>query len=78
MEAIRRKKVKRIGKKIIIELPDSFKANEVDLIIWPSQEEKTENKVDTKLWKKNLTKFYADFNINVSKFKFNREELYDR
>ena len=39
MEAIKRTKVKREGNKITLILPDNFDAEEVDVLIWPSNEE---------------------------------------
>ena len=39
MEAIKRTHVKRNGKELIVILPESFTAAEVDVLIWPSDEE---------------------------------------
>jgi ribosomal protein S17E len=39
MEAIRRQKVKRTGRQVTVELPDDFKAEEMEVIILPSTEE---------------------------------------
>lgn len=80
MEAIRKKKVKTKEGKIIIDLPD-FTAKEVDLIIWPSEDEKAdENISDVELatWRTNMNNFYAQYNVDLSDYKFNRDELYDR
>ncbi|MBX2955194.1 MAG: hypothetical protein KF846_03495 [Cyclobacteriaceae bacterium] len=80
MEAIRKKKIKRIGKQVIIDLPDDFKAEEVDAILWPSGED-VENKstpAEIEVWRKDLKEFYSQFNVDLSQFKFNRDELYDR
>lgn len=81
MEAIRRRKIKREGRKLVIELPEDFTAREVDLILWPSTEENESKKnKETELaeWKKDMEQFYSKFNVDLSGFKFNRDELYDR
>ncbi len=39
MEAIKKTRVKRVGNKITLILPDTFSAEEVDVLIWPSNEE---------------------------------------
>lgn len=80
MEAIRKKKVKRIGKQIIVDLPEDFKAEEVDLILWASQEETETNQKDKSIdtWRTDLKAYYSKFNVNLSDFKFNRDDLYDR
>ncbi len=79
MEAIR-KRIKRTGSRISIDLPDDFKAVEVDVIILPSIEDDEKELSATELleWKKNLTEDFAQFNVDLSNFKFNRDELYDR
>jgi hypothetical protein len=43
MEAIKQNRVKRDGNKITLILPDSFSAEEVDVLIWPSNEEAERN-----------------------------------
>lgn len=79
MEAIRKKKVKRTGKKLIIDLPDTFIAEEVDLILWPSIDESVPQQ-DTELskWRQSLKSFYSKYNVDLSTSKSNREDLYDR
>ncbi len=42
MEAIKKTRIKRSGNKIIVTLPDTFKAEEVDVLVWPSNEENTD------------------------------------
>ncbi|MEO6547734.1 MAG: hypothetical protein ABIN94_07025 [Ferruginibacter sp.] len=37
MEAIKQSHLKRTGNKLIITIPDSFAAEEVDVLIWPSE-----------------------------------------
>jgi hypothetical protein len=81
MEAIRKKNIKRTGKQLIIDLPEDFKAEEVDVIVWPSQDEElqpAENSKSLESWKLDLKKYYSNFNVDLSNFKFNRDELYDR
>jgi len=81
MDAIRKKRIKRTGKQVIVDLPENFKAEEVDLILWPSTEEnenKKNNETDLVEWKKDMEQFYSKFNVDLSGFKFNRDELYDR
>lgn len=41
MEAIKKTRVKRTGNKLTLTLPESFTAEEVDVLIWPSNEEVT-------------------------------------
>ena len=80
MEAIRKERVKIIGRQITIDLPADFKAEEVDLIIWPSTDESQADMVEIKLnkWREGLKEFYSTYNVDLSQFKFNRDELYDR
>jgi hypothetical protein len=78
MEAIR-KKVKRTGRQITVELPDDFRAEEMDVIILPSNEdEKKIGVTDLVEWRKSLVEEFSKFNVDLSNFKFNRDELYDR
>ena len=79
MEAIRQRRIKRDGKKVVIELPDDFTAQEVDVILWASAEETS--KVEEKPldeWRKHMDDFYSNYNVDLTDFKFNRDELYDR
>lgn len=39
MEAVKKTRIKRSGNQLILTLPDTFKAEEVDVLIWPSSEE---------------------------------------
>ncbi|MEO8210726.1 MAG: hypothetical protein ABI840_09190 [bacterium] len=79
MEAIRRK-IKRNGNKITIELPEDFKAENIELIILPDDNENSEHeKIESvEEFRKNLLEFYSKFNVDLSNYKFNRDELYDR
>jgi len=80
MEAIRKKRVRRTGRQVTVELPDDFKAEEVDVIILPSTEEEEQKIGKTELaeWRKSLVEEFSKFNVDLSDFKFNRDELYDR
>ncbi len=80
MEAIRKEKVKRIGSKITVELPDEFKAEEVDVIILPSKGDSLsiEKPIDVVEWRKDLIKEFSQFNVDLSNLKYTRDELYDR
>jgi RNase P protein component len=80
MEAIRRKKVKRIGRQVTVDLPDDFKAEEVDVIILPSKEENDspESPIDIEEWRKSLKEEFSKFNVDLSNLKYTRDELYDR
>jgi len=76
------RKIKRNGRnKITIELPDDFKGENLEIIIKSDLEkilpEAENQKADDNL-RSELRKFYADFKVDLSKFKFNRDELYDR
>jgi len=42
MEAIKKSRIKLKGKELVLTLPDSFTAEEVDVLIWPSNEESAE------------------------------------
>jgi hypothetical protein len=80
MEAVRKKRVRRTGRQVTVELPDDFKAEEVDVIILPSTEEdeKAISKTELAEWRKSLVEEFSKFNVDLSNFKFNRDELYDR
>lgn len=80
MEAVRKKRVRRTGRQVTVELPDDFKAEEVDVIILPSTEEdeQTIGKTELAEWRKSLVEEFSKFNVDLSDFKFNRDELYDR
>lgn len=41
MEALKQNSIKRDGNKIVLILPDSFTAEEVDVLIWPSDKNNT-------------------------------------
>jgi hypothetical protein len=56
MEAVRKKRVRRTGRQVTVDLPDDFKAEEVDVIILPSTEEdeKAISKTELAEWRKSL------------------------
>lgn len=80
MGAIRRQKVRRTGRQVTVELPDDFKAEEMEVIILPSteEEEKKLSAIDLKEWRRSLIEEFSKFNVDLTNFKFNRDELYDR
>ncbi|MCY7363206.1 MAG: hypothetical protein LH629_14240 [Ignavibacteria bacterium] len=79
MDAIR-KKIKRNGRnKITIELPDDFKADNIEVIIQSDEENKSGevNKESVVDYRQRMREFYSKFNVDLNNFKFNRDELYD-
>lgn len=79
MEAIRKRRVKNSNQTITVNLPKDFNPKEVDVIILPSEEESVQAKgVDIDEWRKEIADFYSNFNVDLSNYKFNRDELYDR
>jgi hypothetical protein len=78
MEAIRKKKIKCTGGQIVIDLPEDFKADEVDAILWPSDTEIDGRIIELDRWKQEMDKLYSKFNVNLGSVKFNRDKLYDR
>lgn len=81
MDTITRK-IKRNGRnKITIELPDDFKGEDLEIIIKPDLEKigtEAESFKDDEKLRSELREFYSNFKVDLSKFKFNRDELYDR
>ncbi len=45
METLTKKNIKRNGNQLIIELPESFHAKEVDVLVYPSQKEEDDLKI---------------------------------
>jgi hypothetical protein len=79
MEAIRKRRVKNSNQTITVNLPKFFNPKEVDVIILPSEEESVQAKgIDIDEWRKEIADFYSHFNVDLSNYKFNRDELYDR
>jgi|694.fasta_scaffold47683_4 hypothetical protein len=79
MEAIRKRRVKNSNQTITVNLPKFFNPKEVDVIILPSEEESVQAKgIDIDEWRKEIADFYSNFNVDLSNYKFNRDELYDR
>ncbi len=80
MEAVRIKKVKRTGRQLRVDLPDDFKAEEMDVIVLPSEKETGEmgKPIDLETWRKSLREEFSKFNVDLSNLTYNREELYDR
>jgi hypothetical protein len=80
MEAIRKKRVRRTGRQVTVDLPDDFKAEEFDVIILSSKEENeiAEKVIDIEAWRKSLREDFSKFNVDLSNLKYTRDELYDR
>ncbi len=76
MEAIR-KKVKRSGRYLTIEIPDSFKADEIEVILLPAESE-IESQDDREKWMENAMTFYNQFHFDIKNLDWNRDELYDQ
>jgi len=76
------KKIKRNGRnKITIELPEDFKADNIEVIIKSDSDEihpLVEKEKDNEKFRSELRVFYSKFNVDLRKYKFNRDELYDR
>lgn len=76
------KKIKRNGRsKITIELPEDFKAENLEVTIKADSDKvksKVEKGIDNEKLRSELREFYSKFNVDLSNFKFNRDELYDR
>jgi hypothetical protein len=78
MNAIR-KTIKREGNELRIVLPDDFKAEEFDVIILPKEEPvNAKEEFDLDEYRKSIVDFYANYQADLTNFKFNRDELYDR
>ncbi len=79
MDTITRK-IKRNGRnKITIELPDDFIAENIEVII--KADEKDELKNNSNKGKKLAEEafdYYKDFRVDLSNYKFDRDELHDR
>ena len=80
MEAIRKERVKIIGRQITIVLPADFKAEEVDVIVLPSKVENEDSEISIDLieWRKKLKEEFSRFNVDLSNLKYSRDELYER
>lgn len=76
------KKIKRNGRnKITIELPKDFIGENLEIIIKSDIENLTsesESEKDNEKLRSELREFYSEYKVDLSKFKFNRDELYDR
>jgi hypothetical protein len=78
MEAIRQK-IKRNGNKITIELPEDFKAENIELIILSDEKEEViSNKKKKKSLSKEALEFYGKYKVDMKNYKFDRDELHDR
>ncbi|MBI3220128.1 MAG: hypothetical protein HYZ44_11500 [Bacteroidetes bacterium] len=57
---------------------EGFSAKEEDMVVQPSENVEQSNKVDIEEWRTELSEFFAKFNVDLTNYKFNRDELYDR
>ncbi|MEI6817563.1 MAG: hypothetical protein WCL14_13210 [Bacteroidota bacterium] len=78
MNAIR-KIIQREGNELRIVLPDDFKSEKFEVIVLPSDEE-IENKkdLDIEAYRQAIRDRWSKFSVDMSNFKFNRDELYER
>lgn len=74
------KKIKRNGRsKITIELPEDFKAENLEVTIKVDEKEEFKNNSDKKKsLAEEASEYYKDFQVDLSKYKFDRDELHDR
>ena len=78
MNAIR-KIMKRDGNRLDVELPEDFKAESVELIILPIDEQQViENAQTDEQFRIEMMEFYSKYNADLSNYKFNRDDVYDR
>ncbi len=79
METIR-KKIKRNGRnKITIELPEDFKAENLEVIIKDDdKEESNKNSERKKSLAEEALEYYKDFRVDLSNFKFDRDDANER
>ncbi|MDQ3019284.1 MAG: hypothetical protein M3R36_01745 [Bacteroidota bacterium] len=79
METIR-KKIKRNGRnRITIELPEDFKAENLEIIIKADDKEEIKNNSDgEKKLAEEALEYYKNYQVDLSKFRFDRDELHDR
>ena len=79
MDIITRKIKRNSSNKITIELPYDFKGENLEITIKSDLEKiMPETESDDENLRSELRKFYSDFKVDLSKFKFNRDVLYDR
>ena len=78
MNAIR-KIVQREGNELRILLPEDFKSEKFEVIILPS-DEGTESKkdFDIEAYQQAIRNRWSKFSVDMTNFKFNRNELYNR
>ena len=78
MNAIR-KIMKREGNSLNVILPESFTASQVELIILPFEEKEAAPDEETLIaFRKKAQKLFSGFNVDMTGFKFDRNELHER
>ena len=77
MNAIR-KIVHREGNELRIVLPDDYKAEEFDVTAVPIEKYAKANQQTDEEWRQALREYYSRFNVDLSNFKFDRDELNER
>ncbi len=76
-----KKTVKAEGNELKIVLPDEFKDQEVDIEVTLHKVEKDEpekKEFDLEEYRQSIRDYWKDFRVDLSNYKFNRDELYDR
>ncbi len=80
MNAIR-KTVKIEGNSLKVDLPDEFKDQEVDIEVTLHKVEKesiSKEDKDLQEYHQSIRDHYKDIRVDLSNYKFNRDELYER
>ena len=78
MNAIR-KIVQREGNELRILLPEEFKSEKFEVIVLPSDEGiENKNEFNMDEYHQSIRDYWADLRADLSNYKFNRDELYDR
>jgi len=78
MNAIR-KILTRNGNSLNVALPENFTARRVEVIVLPFEDNDIKAKApNTEVFRVELARIFGKFNADISGFRFNRDELYDR
>ena len=78
MNAIR-KIVQREGNELRIILPEDFKSEKFEVIVLPSDEAiENINDINLEAYQQAIRNRWSKFNVDLTNFKFNRDELYER
>ena len=64
---------------INVTIPDEFKSRKLEVIILPVDEEvETKKEFDLEAYQQGIRDRWSKFSVDMSNFKFNRDELYER